>query len=32
MGEGGELELVSKLEFLLGVAIEVMVASELDGW
>ena len=32
MGEGGELELVAELEFLFGVAIEVVMAGELDGW
>ncbi len=32
MGEGGELELISELEFLFGVAFEVVVAGELDGW
>lgn len=31
VGEGGEAELISKLEFLLGVAFVVMVAGELDG-
>ena len=31
VGEGREAELAAELEFLLGVAVEVVVAGELDG-